>query len=172
MNSLDLNSSEYNNYYQPYIAILGNVELLMALKSGLDTFTSFIAQIPEEKFKYAYDAHKWSVAEVLVHLIDTERIFQYRALRFARNDKTPLFGFNQDLYIPNSSANSRSKNSIVSEYTAVRKSTITLFESLNAEELLRYGIASDSKISVRALGFIICGHLQHHKNILNERYLQ
>lgn len=171
MNSSALSLSEYNNYYQPYIAVLGNSELLTALKDGLNSFVDFIAALPDEKLRYSYETGKWSVAEVLIHLIDAERIFQYRALRFARNDETPIPGFDQDLYVPNSRANSRSKTAIAIEFKAVRESTIALFESLSNEELLRSGIASNSKMSVRALGFIISGHLQHHKNIINERYL-
>ncbi|WP_350288620.1 DinB family protein [uncultured Croceitalea sp.] len=171
MNSSALSPTEYNSYYQPYIAALGNSELLTTLKEGLDSFADFIEALPDEKLTYSYGTDKWSVAEVLIHLIDAERIFQYRSLRFARNDETPIPGFDQDLYVPNSRANSRSKTAIALEFKAVRASTIALFESLSKEELERSGIASNSEMSVRALGFIISGHLQHHKNILKERYL-
>ena len=171
VNSLELDSSEYNSYYQTYISAIGDVDLLVNLKDGLDSFAKFIDTIPDEKLSYAYREGKWSVAEVILHLIDTERIFQYRALRFARNDNTPVPGFDQDFYVPNSRANLRSKKSIISEYKSVRKASITLFESFDEESLKNLGTASGSNMSVRALGFVICGHLKHHKSIIEERYL-
>lgn len=120
---------------------------------------------------FSYAQGKWTIAEVLIHLMDTERIFQYRALRFARNDKTELQGFDQDSYVPESQAPNRSRNDILEEFIAIRKSSIALFASLNDEMLLRSGLASGAKMSVRALGFVICGHQVHHFNILQERYL-
>jgi uncharacterized damage-inducible protein DinB len=171
MNSSSLNPSEYNAYYQPYISTLGQVDLLACLNDDLHSFVTFIDKLPDEKLVYAYDSNKWSIAEVLMHLLDAERIFQYRALRFSRNDTTEIPGFDQDLYVPGTRANERSKQSISEEFKAVRKATITLFSSFNNEELMRIGIASGSKMSVRALGFIICGHLKHHKGIIQERYL-
>lgn len=120
---------------------------------------------------FSYAQGKWTIAEVLIHLMDTERIFQYRALRFARNDKTELQGFDQDSYVPESQAPNRNRNDILEEFIAIRKSSIALFASLNDEMLLRSGLASGAKMSVRALGFVICGHQIHHFNILQERYL-
>lgn len=171
MNSLALDASEYHSYYKPYIAALGDVDLLVNLKEGLQSFLKFIETIPEDKLSYSYEDGKWSVAEVIVHLIDTERIFQYRALRFARNDKTTVIGFDQDFYVPNSKANLRTKKSIALEYKSVREASITLFESFDEENLKNLGTASGSNMSVRALGFVICGHLVHHKNSIKERYL-
>ncbi len=171
MNSRDLDVSEYNSYYQPYIDILGETDLIDGLKTGLASLVDFIAALPDDKMDFAYAPKKWSIAEALVHLIDTERIFQYRALRFSRNDKTPLPGFDQDLFVPQSRANSKGKMAITNEFKTVRMATITLFESLNDEELMRFGVASDSKMSVRALGFLMCGHLKHHKKIIEDRYL-
>jgi len=171
MNSLALDASEYHSYYKPYIAALGDVDLLVNLKEGLQSFLKFIETIPEDKLSYSYEDGKWSVAEVIVHLIDTERIFQYRALRFARNDKTAVIGFDQDFYVPNSKANLRTKKSIALEYKSVREASITLFESFDEENLKNLGTASGSNMSVRALDFVICGHLEHHKNSIKERYL-
>lgn len=131
----------------------------------------FMKSISTNKLQFAYDDGKWSVAEVLVHLIDTERVFQYRALRFARNDATSLPGFDQDAYVPHSKANKRNLDSILKEYLAVRKATISLFESFDDEMMCRGGMASNSFMSVRALGFLICGHERHHKQILESRYL-
>ena len=150
---------------------LGDVELIEELKRGKSAFLSLFEEIPEEKLNYAYAEGKWSLAEVLIHMIDTERIFQYRALCIARNDKTLLPGFDQDAYVPYSNAANRSINSLIAEYTAVRDSTISLFNSFDDEAIKRVGTASGSKMSVRALGFIISGHQAHHVQILRERYL-
>lgn len=167
----ELPSSEYNPFYQTYIMALGNVELVEELKNGRKVLLSLFEEIPEEKLNYAYAEGKWSLAEALVHMIDTERIFQYRALCIARNDKTPLPGFDQDDYVPFSNAANRSKTDLVEEYTAVRDATIALFHSFEDEAITRIGIASGSKMSVRALGFIISGHQAHHVHVLKERYL-
>jgi len=167
----ELPSSEYNPFYQTYIMALGDVELIEELKRGKSAFLSLFEEIPEEKLNYAYAEGKWSLAEVLIHMIDTERIFQYRALCIARNDKTLLPGFDQDAYVPYSNAANRSINSLIAEYTAVRDSTISLFNSFDDEAIKRVGTASGSKMSVRALGFIISGHQAHHVQILRERYL-
>ncbi len=167
----ELPSSEYNPFYQTYVMALGEVELIEELKRGKSTFLSLFEEIPEEKLNYAYAEGKWSLAEALVHIIDTERIFQYRALCIARNDKTPLPGFDQDTYVPYSNADNRSKSDLIEEYKAVRDSPISLFDSFDEEAIKRIGVASGSKMSVRALGFIICGHQAHHVRIFRERYL-
>ncbi|NDV15000.1 DUF664 domain-containing protein [Muricauda sp. TY007] len=167
----ELPSSEYNPFYQTYIMALGNVDLMEELRKGKDDFLTLLQQIPEEKLYYAYAEGKWSLAEVLVHIIDTERIFQYRALCIARNDKTPLPGFDQDTYVPYSNADNRSRKILMEEYKAVRDSTIFLFDSFDEETIKRIGVASGSKMSVRALGFIISGHQAHHIRIIKERYL-
>jgi len=151
--------------------VLGDVELSDIHQKQLQNFPEFIENIPDSKLGYAYDDEKWTVAEVLVHLIDTERIFQYRALRFSRGDMTPLPGFEQDDYVPESDTHRRSKESIVEEYRAVRKSTIALFTNFDRQTMQRTGVASDSKMSVAALGFIISGHQKHHRNVIRDRYL-
>ena len=147
------------------------MELMDGLRTGMDHFVSQVNGIPEEKLTYAYGEGKWTVLEVLVHLIDTERIFQYRALRFYRNDKTALPGFDQDEYVPASNANKRTKESIIKEFLAVRQSTIALFETFEEGELNRTGLASSAKMSVGAAGLIISGHQKHHQAILENRYL-
>lgn len=167
----ELPTSEYNPFYHTYVMALGNVDLLDELKQGKQDMLSLLEEIPEERLTYAYAEGKWTVAEALVHMFDTERIFQYRALCIARNDKSEFPGFDQDAYVPVSNANKRSKRELIDEYVAVRDSSITLFASLDEEALKRVGAASGSKISVRALGFITSGHQAHHIRILRERYL-
>ncbi|MEM9649810.1 MAG: DinB family protein [Bacteroidota bacterium] len=172
MLSSELRSSEYNSYYHPYIKALGGEVLLMdQLVDGRDLFISFLNDIPSEKLAFSYAEGKWSLAEVLMHIIDAERVFQYRGFRFGRNDKTPLPGFEQDDYVPESNANQRSKREIAEEYRTVRNASIALFRSFSNETLQRIGIASGSEMSVRALGFVICGHQAHHLKIVRERYL-
>ena len=171
MRSTELQAGEYHEFYKPYIMALGDVELMDMLKKQYINFPQFLASIPLEKLQYAYADGKWTVAQVLVHILDAERVFQYRALRFARNDATALPGFDQDAYVPFSGADRISKEAIVEEYLAIRKSTITLFSSFDEEALMRKGKASNVSMSVRALGFFCCGHQKHHKQILKDRYL-
>ncbi|MEO0573498.1 MAG: DinB family protein [Bacteroidota bacterium] len=168
----ELSSTEYHSYYQPYIGALPDEALMDIIKSSRDTISDFVIQILDSKMDYAYADGKWSVAEVLVHLIDAERVFQYRALRFARNDKTELQGFDQDFYVPQSLANQRSKKDILDEFIAVRNSSVALFNSFGDSELKKVGSANGTPMSVRALGFVICGHQAHHFKILRERYLR
>lgn len=171
MLSSQLPVSEYNPFYRTYVDALGEVELLPELEKGRDTFTGLLEGLPEAKLSFAYAEGKWTLAELLMHVVDAERIFQYRALRFARNDKTPLPGFDQDVYVPQSNANQKTKEEILDEYKVVRQSTITLFKSFDDDALERIGIASDSQMSTRAMGFVICGHQAHHLRIIQERYL-
>ena len=172
MKSSQLKKKDFNPYYANYIATLGDVELMEMLKKQLKNFPSFISSIPKDKFHYSYAEGKWTVAQVLVHILDTERVFQYRALRFARNDKTPLPGFDQDLFVAESKAENWSREEVLENYKIIRKSTIALFEKFSDEDLNKVGIASNSPMSVAALGFICCGHQRHHRNILRERYLK
>lgn len=167
----ELKSSEYDPYYKTYLDVLGNVELFETLGSQLNNFPQFISSIPDEKLNYAYDVGKWTISEVLVHILDTERVFQYRALRFMRGDETPLPGFDQDLYVPNSNAANRTKQSIIDEYRAIRQSTNALFFSMDKKALHCMGKASNAPMSVAALGFIICGHQKHHRNVIRNSYL-
>lgn len=172
MKSSELKKEDFNPYYAPYIASLGDVRLVETLKKQLENFPSFISSIPEDKFHYTYGEGKWTIAQVLVHILDTERVFQYRALRFARNDKTPLPGFDQDMFVSESKAEDWSREELIENYRIVRKSTISLFEKFSEKDLRKVGIASDSPMSVAAIGFICCGHQKHHRNILRERYLK
>ncbi len=171
MKTSDVSTQDYHPFYQPYIDTLGNSELLVLMRNQLKNFPQFIASVPEDRLQYAYGLGKWSIAEVLLHIIDAERVFQYRALRFARKDQTPLPGFDQDAYVPNSAAGNRSKESLSAEYEAVRAASIALFQTFSEADLRLYGTASNAKVSVGAIGFIICGHQKHHRNVIRERYL-
>ncbi|MCG2461346.1 DinB family protein [Flavobacteriaceae bacterium F89] len=167
----DLPSYTLTQFYNNYLSALEDEPLLDLFKRQSKDFIDFLDQIPKEKYGYSYAKHKWTVVEVLVHIIDTERIFQYRALRFSRGDTTELRGFDQDIYVPESHAGKRTMQSIINEYKAVRQSTISLFENLTEANLENSGKVSGVPWTVGTIGFVICGHQQHHQNILEQRYL-
>lgn len=171
MKTSDLTKADYHPYYEPYIFALGDVDLLETLKRQRENFPQFIASIPDDLWHKAYAEGKWTIAEVLVHILDAERVFQYRALRFARNDSTNLPGFDQDAYVPNSGASEISKEEVIEDYRSIRGSTIALFSKFDNVALRRQGKANDAVMSVAALGFIMCGHQRHHRDIIRSRYL-
>ncbi|NKI25031.1 DinB family protein [Arenibacter sp. 6A1] len=171
MNKFNLSDEVYNEFYGSYVSLLNDDQLMDLFKDGRDEFISFIENIPGDLFFSSYSKGKWTIAEVLVHVIDAERVFQYRALRFLRNDKTSLPGFDQDDFVLHCNANSRSKKSIIEEYRTVRAATISLFSGLDDDMLRREGTASNIKWSVAVLGFVICGHQKHHQLILEQKYM-
>lgn len=164
-------ANEYNPYYKGYIQRYDGLPITDNLKEQLPDQINFWNTIPIEKSEYRYAEGKWSPKEILLHLNDTERVMSYRALAIARGDKTPIPGFDQDVYVEHSKAHSRSLNDILTEYTVIRNASILLFESFANEQLSMIGTASESPVSVRALGYIILGHSDHHKQIIEERYL-
>lgn len=164
-------STEYAPYYHTYVQLVNEDDLVLALKRIAKIWNDLISGIPEEKLNYCYAEGKWSIKEVLLHLTDAERVFAYRAMRFARNDKTELAGFDENSWVPESNAAERSLASLIKEHNNVRAASISLFESMTHEISLRTGMASGKEVSVRALGYIICGHELHHLRILQERYL-
>lgn len=166
-----LKPDEYPAIFEKYIeTIVKNAE--EELVSQLDEFPTFILSIPEEKGTFSYAEGKWTIKEILCHILDTERVMAYRALRFARNDMTALAPFEQDEFVANGRHNERTLESIAAEFMYIRNGNIIFFKSLNEQELERKGMASDRLISVRALMYIIAGHLNHHRLILQERYLK
>ncbi|WP_299248167.1 DinB family protein [uncultured Lacinutrix sp.] len=173
MKATDLNKNEYLPYFQPYINKIGDLILLEGLVDGLEKTITFLKSIPEDKLEYRYEANKWTIKEIVCHLIDSERIFAYRALRFARKDKTAVAGFEQDDYILASEANKRSMEDLLEEFTLVKQASIALYKTFgtDSEVLKRTGVAGGGEVSVRALGFLIAGHEKHHCDIIRERYL-
>ena len=161
-----IQTSELDPYYKVYInKVNAKRELIEALSLGQMETLEFFKGLTQSQWDLSYDTGKWTPKEVLLHLIDTERIFSYRALRFARKDTTPLSGFDQDHYVAVSAARSRDSQSLIAEYTAVRDSSIALFKSFDAQRLAKIGTASGGPFSTRALGFIIAGHEIHHIEI-------
>jgi len=172
MTKNDLNPSEFNPYYGTYITQTGTLSLRDGLKSSGAKTVSFLESIPLEKLEFRYAKGKWTIKEIIQHLMDAERIFSYRALRIARQDKTPLPGFEQDDYVVPSQANKRSFEDLVNELKSIKSSTVTLFNSFSDDMLMQLGTASNSPFSVRAIGFIIMGHEIHHCKVIKERYLK
>lgn len=164
-------ATEYAPYYDKYVSLIKDGDILTTLNQQLDQSLALLANISEERANFRYGPDKWSIKEVLGHLIDTERIFAYRALRFARNDTTNLPGFDQDDYIRNASFDDCTLNELAAEFAHVRRSNLSLFKHLDEEAWKRKGAANDSEVSVRALAYIIAGHELHHMDILHRRYL-
>jgi len=164
-------TSEYNPYYEKYISLIEEGELLNALERQPSELRSLLNGLDEEKGKYAYADGKWSIKEVLSHLVDGERIFGYRVLRISRGDETPIEGFEQDGYIENSHANERSFEDLLEELSLQRNANLRMLKNLREDGWKRLGTASQSPVSVRALGFIMAGHVRHHINILKAQYL-
>ena len=172
MKNNELQSTEFAPYFEKYINLVGDQTILEALENGIISILALSEKIEKaNKEKFSYLPEKWSVQDLVLHLIDAERIFCYRALCISRNDKTSFPGFEENDYVLAAKANERSFDSIISEFVAVRNATISLFESFNEQQLLEIGTASNVAISVRAIGFIISGHQIHHENIVFERYL-
>lgn len=169
--SKDLNSGEFAPYYKTYIDKVGPSDLMAALKSSSEEVVRFFQTIPLEKQDYAYATGKWTIKEVLQHIMDTERVFAYRALRFSRNDKTPLQGFDENAFVPECFANTRTMKSLLDEYEKARCSNLAMFASFSQDVLARAGEANGSIMSVRALGFVMVGHEKHHCEVVKSRYL-
>jgi len=165
-------SSEYNPYYKTYIGKVKGDNFIQNLKEQKFETSAMLSKISDEKWNHKYAPAKWSVKEVMIHIMDTERIFAYRALRVARNDQTPMPGFEQNDYVPFCYATQRSGSSIMVEYEAVRNSTVALFENLREEDWGRLGEASGCPVSALALGYMIAGHEIHHIQLLHERYFK
>ena len=163
--------TSYPVYFQRYIDQVPEQDLLIAFENQLPVIHNFLSSVTEERSSYAYAEGKWTLKEVLQHMIDTERIFNYRALCFARKETASLPGFEENDYAANSNANSRTWQSMVDEFIVLRKSTTMLFSSFSEEALNTSGIANNNPTSVLAVGFISIGHFYHHKKVIEERYL-
>jgi len=163
--------TEYAAYYEQYIRLVPDGDIIATLDSQLESTLSLLGNLPEAKASSAYATGKWTIKQVLGHIIDTERIFTYRALCVGRNDKTPLPGFEQDDYVASTHFNARPLQALLEELTAVRRAGITLFKQFTEEECLRRGTANKFEITTRALMYNISGHERHHLNILKTRYL-
>jgi uncharacterized damage-inducible protein DinB len=162
---------EYALYYGKYVELVPSGDFLEILRDQCRDLVNLLSPLTEDQAEFRYAQGKWSIKEVLGHVIDAERIFAYRLLRIARGDNTPLPGFEQDGYITNGNFSDRKLSDLLEEFSAVREATICLVRSLGQEAWLRRGIASQKEVSVFALAFIIAGHERHHRIILEKQYL-
>ena len=163
-------ADEFPVFYKGYVDTVKD-DVLAELDHQIESFTTLLKGIPLEKSGFSYAEGKWTILELLGHILDTERIMAYRALRIARNDSTPLPGFDENNYVANAHFADRSLIRMAEEFEHLRKANLFLIKSFNETELARVGLSNDKPISVKALVFIIAGHLNHHIRILKERYL-
>jgi hypothetical protein len=165
------NESEYDPYYEGYISLVPEDKIIDPLVAQTGELRAIFADMPEERGAFAYADGKWTIKELLSHVIDGERIFAYRVLRISRGDTTPIEGFDQDIYIENSHANRRSFHELLGEFELLREANVALFKNLEVGDWTRTGTANNVEISVRSLAWIMVGHIRHHINILKSRYL-
>lgn len=163
--------TEYAADYETYVSLVEEADIVAVLQNQIAELENLCAGISEEKGSSAYAEGKWTIKQLVGHLNDGERIFAYRALRISRADATPLEGFEQDGYIENANFNERDLSELVEEFTLLRKANLLMFKKLPAEVWSRRGTASEATVSVRALAYIMAGHVRHHVNILQTRYL-
>ena len=168
MANVDL--SRVPTFYHKYISHVKEDDLSEAFQKHQETFVSELKKIDGEKWSHRYAEGKWSIKELVQHVIDAERIFSYRALNFARQDKNELPGFDENLFAEVSKADKRSKDDLIDELSTIQKSSAQMFASFDEEQLNQSGIANENSVYVKGLGFIIVGHTLHHRNILLERY--
>jgi DinB superfamily len=162
---------EYDGYYDTYISEVTEGDLLETLGALRDGTAALLAGLTKAQADYRYAEGKWSLKEVICHVADAERIFSYRALRIARGDEMPLASFDEDIYVRTSGCSRRTLPDLARELRTVREATLALFASLDEAAWMRVGTASNKRISVRALGYIIAGHERHHIRVVRERYL-
>lgn len=164
-------TTEYDPYYERYISLVPDNDIGQTLSAQLEETLKLLGTISEAQAGYRYAPDKWSIKEVIGHVVDTERIFAYRALRFARNDHTPIEGYDQDEFARYGGFAERTLADLAAEFEHVRRANIVLFGSFNETVLERHGMANNVEVSVRALLYILAGHERHHRNVLKTRYL-
>jgi hypothetical protein len=170
MNQSRPGSGEYTEFYETYVSLIQEGEIIPVLEAQLRQMIALFTGRSEREGDFRYAPGKWSVKEILGHVADAERIFTYRALRIARGDQTPLPGFEQDDYVRVANSGKRKLMDIVEEFGDVRHATLSLFRSFPSDAWLRRGTASNHEVSVRALAYITAGHELHHRRVLEERY--
>lgn len=162
--------SEYDPYYEGYISLVIDDDILDTLASQPTKLSDLFTAVPEERGDYRYAEGKWSVKEMLGHLIDAERMFAYRLLRISRADETPIEGFEQDGYIENAYSNNRSFGDLLDEFSLLRRANIIYLNNMTDDAWTRVGTANNVRISARAIIYIMAGHIEHHLGVLKERY--
>lgn len=160
------------DFYQGYLNAARHDNIMPALKNNHKRFLKLLRDIPKDRRDYAYAEGKWTLRQLLQHIIDTERVFSFRALWFARQDPQPLPGFDENKWALAVNNEKRKWKELCREFDSVRCSTIYLFDSLKEEQLKKTGISNNNVLSVASLGFIAAGHVEHHMKIIKGRYLK
>jgi hypothetical protein len=164
-------SSEYAPYFELYIEKVADGDILEILREQLGGFAGFLGTVGGEKAGHRYEAGKWSVKEVVGHIVDTERIFGTRALAIARCERTPLPSYDQDEYVEEANFDERTLTGLLEEFNDLRRSHLALFDSFADDIWMRRGVAGGNEVSVRGIAWILAGHLIHHETVIRERYL-
>jgi len=162
---------EYAPFYASYVSLAGGGDIVATMEKQLHELTAFFSARNEQDAEFRYAPGKWSIKEIVGHVIDTERIFAYRALRISRNDKTPIEGFEQDDYVRFGPFGNCQLTDLIEEFGHVRRSNLALFRSLDKDAWMRRGTASNKEVTVRALAYMLVGHAAHHRNVLEQKYL-
>ncbi len=160
-----------SDYFAAYVKNAKGNDLIVCLEENLMDTQELFQGLIGRKETFQYEKGKWTVKQVLQHIIDTERIFAYRALRIARKDKTPLSGYVEDDYADNDNSQNRSLADLITEFHQVRMSTISLFDSFSIDSLDFEGVASHTVFTPRIIGWMLCGHESHHNDVIKKRYL-
>ena len=164
-------SSEYAPYFETYIKKVPDGDILEILRNQLGEFADFLGTVGEDRAGHRYETGKWSVKEVVGHIVDTERILGTRALAIARGERTPLPSYDQDEYVEEANFDERTLADLMEEFDGLRRSHLALFESFADDVWMRRGVAGGNDVSVRGLAWILAGHLMHHETVMRERYL-
>ncbi|MDC7993619.1 DinB family protein [Altibacter sp. HG106] len=171
MRKNQVSSNEYGAFYQSYFELTGAGTIVFELEQSRDKIYSLFASLTAEEWEHRYAVGKWSLKEMMMHLIETERVFAFRAFWISRDPATPLPGFDQDTFVTHSNVEARTTASLLSEYEGVRAETTRLFTSFSQDQLQQLGQASGAPLSVRAAGYLISGHELSHLKVIHERYL-
>jgi hypothetical protein len=163
--------SEYPQFHSGYVSLVPEEEILPVLAEQLRDTVGFLQEIPESRSDFRYAPEKWTVAELVGHVVDSERVFGFRAFTFARGDEASLPGFDQDPYVRNARVADVTLAALAREFGHVRRGHLLMLERLRASDWVRTGVASGKPVSVRALAYIMAGHVRHHVAILKSRYL-
>ena len=159
-------------FYQNYISKAPDEDVIKAIRKNTRNFRKFLKRIPKKKVDHAYAEGKWTIRELVQHVIDAERVFAYRATSIARKDPTPLPSFDEGKWAANSQPNQRNWKDMAEEFKSLREANEIMFDSFTDEQLHSIGVASNKEVNVLALGYIIAGHVEHHIGIIKERYLK
>ena len=163
--------NEYPSFYKHYVDNVKTDNIIKELRDQVIDIQAIISEIPEEKEEYLYAPGKWTIKEIIGHIIDTERVLGSRAMRFARKDKTHLPGYDENHFVANANFNNQTLYSLGHEFAIVREANLALFKTWNEEALSQVGVANGLEVTVRAMLFMIAGHATHHMNVIKEKYL-